>query len=80
MIDLVGLTHKPLQSIHVEDRVVDEVETFVPEMVRDVAGLAHRQVVQDGDFMALLHQGVHQVGADEARAAGDQDSHSASSS
>ena len=73
-IDVGAIDHLRDQRI-VEDRVDGVVETRVGLEVGDVVDRAGRQVVERIDLVAAVEQRLGQVRADEARAAGDQNSH-----
>jgi hypothetical protein len=45
-------------------------------MMFDVGDFADGEVIKNGDLVALLHQDIGQVGANEASATGDENSHS----
>ncbi len=56
-------------------RVDRVVEVRMRLEMGDVVDRAGRQVVEDEDLVAALEQRLGQVGADEAGAAGDQNTH-----
>ena len=53
----------------------EELETLVREQMRDVLPAAGEEIVEADDFVAVLKKPVAKVGAEEAGAAGDEDSH-----
>lgn len=69
---VVDLIHFEVDRVN--DIVSNELKPFVPNPVLDVRLLAREQVIQADDIVLLvLHEIVHHVGSDEARAARDQD-------
>lgn len=73
--DRVVARHQPVQQLGVADVAHDELHAVGGEP-RDVLGVAGvGQLVQDGDVHAgvVLHHVVHEVAADEAAAARDDD-------
>ena len=53
------------------DILLDEFEIFVAGEMGDVIHAAGDEVVNGHDFVASLQQVIHEVGAEEARAAGN---------
>jgi hypothetical protein len=45
------------------------------QVMLDVGDLAYREVIEDSYLMLLLHQGIDQIGANEASATCDEYSH-----
>ena len=73
--DRVVARHQPVQQLRVADVAHDELHA-VRRQARDVLGVAGvGQLVQDGDVDArvVVHDVVHEVAADEAAAASDDD-------
>ena len=73
--DRVVARHQPVQQLRVADVAHDELHA-VRRQARDVLGVAGvGQLVQDGDVDArvVVHDVVHEVAADEAAAARDDD-------
>ena len=73
--DRVVARHQPVQQLRVADVAHDELHA-VGGQPRDVLGVAGvGQLVQDGDVDArvVVHDVVHEVAADEAAAASDDD-------
>src|SRR5439155_17043308 len=60
----------------IEDRPVDEADFVEP--VLDVGRLPRREVVEDGDVVAVVAQPVDEVRTDEPGSAGDEDPQSSS--
>src|SRR3954453_560889 len=67
----VAAVHELVHDRRLEHRVDDQVEVAPLAQVRDVALRARGQVVEDEHLPALPEQQLRQMGADEARAAGD---------
>ena len=63
-----------LSSRGVADVALDERRAAVERRV-EVLALARGEVVEDDDLVAAVEQGVDEVGADEAGAAGDECTH-----
>jgi hypothetical protein len=68
VVDLVDLEQDGL-----DDVVAYHLEVGVAEVVQDVVLAAGEEVVDDDDTVSALQEAVHQVAADEAGAAGDED-------
>ena len=70
--DDVATMHELVDDRRLQDRVDDQVKVPALAQMRDVPLRPGRQVVEDEHFPAVLQQELCEVGADEARAAGDQ--------
>ncbi len=57
----------------VADVALDQAEARIVEVGLDVASVAGEEVVQADDVVVLLQQDLDKIGADKARAAGDED-------
>ncbi len=60
--------------------MLDEEKVIAPSQVFDVAGGAGDEVVHGDNLVSLSQEAIAQVGAQEARSAGDQHAHSYPSS
>ncbi len=71
----VDRLHELVDELLARRRSLDELSLPGGEQVLDVLAGPRAQVVQDDDLVAAGSQGVSEVGADEAGAAGDEVSH-----
>lgn len=62
-----------LEEDWLDDIVAEQLESRVPEVVRDVLLPAREEIVDHDHAVALLQQPVHEVAADESGPAGDDD-------
>jgi hypothetical protein len=56
------------------DVVSDEFEVAIAKM-RDVGDVTSAQIIDTDDVMTAIEEGLAEMGSDEARRAGDDDSH-----
>ncbi len=72
------MQHAVERSGHVRvgaDVVADELELLVSHEVRDVVRRPGDEVVEPDDLVTVGQKAIAQMGAEEARGAGDQHSH-----
>jgi len=62
-----------LEEDWLDDIVAEQLESRVPEVVRDVLLPAREEIVDHNHAISLLQQPVHEVAADESGPAGDDD-------
>jgi hypothetical protein len=55
--------------------VLQELEAIVPDEMRDVVRVARDEVVEPNDIVPFGEKAIAEMRAEEARGAGDEDSH-----
>ena len=58
--------------------MLDELVALIAREVRDVVGVAGDEVVEPDDLVTVREKAIGEMRAEEAGAAGDQDSHDCS--
>jgi hypothetical protein len=72
----IHASHEFADQVLVKDGASPKYKAGVGGVMRDVIFVARGEIVENGDHVSPLHQGVHEVRADEACSAGDQVLHS----
>jgi hypothetical protein len=75
MVDLVHASDKIVHQRLVQYGIVEEAKPVLGQQVLDVGHSVSREVVHHQDVVALGHEEICQMGADEARSAGNENPH-----